>query len=1014
MATAQASFQTIVLDTLKVNRGAHIFSYADYMRLPADQRSNDEADVVDRHFTPKMLEWLGFDSGDIVYNLPTPGRPQDKPDFAVKMFGSTAFIVEDKSTDETLTGAAIEQLRRYTVGTSGYCLWTNARTVTGLRFDANGDHQTLVEVRVDRIFEESQSTINQEANFEILHLLFHKERFTDIANFIDSIAIDEEEWKHKAKPITDEAALRTFIDESRYVLDRLTTAIQARLSNVAIELDEAARDLITSQQKYLSVLSNLFERLKGGGGVNLSALEKLEEELRAFAPGLADVDTSYIERMKPAMAASTIPIWDNAIQEIKVIVSTLRERELSRTESRRIRAAYLLWLERYRFIEGEEQGSQRDMEARRQLAFAEQVSYVFFVRLLLVRVLEDKGIMTRIVSDGGFKNWYTFLRASSLEDRVHEIRGESFLPLVYSRVVSFYRHFFQQPVFDWFQPDDYLLALVLDRLNSFNFKDVTNDLLGFTYEAFIDRMARNQKGHFLTPPAIVEFMLDRAGYDTSAIIGENLLDPACGSGSFLVHAARRLRHICYSSLSNRDPEERARFFIEQVKSKLVGLEVNPFSCYLAELNLFIQALDDLALLWAKGERPDIERFAIYNTNSLEMPKAVLSSRLNALPATFADESAALDEAASIKSRPAAFGFIVSNPPYINRGIILETRSYGEYPFYREVVKGDENFYLLFLRLSTYYVAPGGSVCFICPLNLLGDESTMRAREMLNKYALSSVTRFYVRDVLFPGVLQGICIVRVDALPAESTATVDVRGGFTVDEAAQAATQVQRARITQNYPAKTTWNKPWLVNTNLAVYDLWESVRNRSTQDLADLLEEKLEVGKGDIRSTWAKPFLTTQPGTWHLPLTKGKNVDDWGGWSIVSYLNPSAPIPPSSKDSTGCKWVQKQLQRIAHLQEPEFVLLLKEVSGLEMKRPIRGTLIERDKQQSVVADETLLVMYTLSAAHENLAYATFGLITSQVYNFFFSLFSTNAHANFKEILRLPVPQWSASLEMQLA
>lgn len=1014
MATAQETFQTIVIDPLKVNRGSRILSYAEYLKLPADQRSNDEADVVDSRFTQKMLEWLGFDAGDIVYNQPTPGSPRNKPDFVVKMLGSTAFVVEDKSTDERLNEASIEQLRRYTVGTSGYCLWTNGRSITGLRFDAKGDFQTLIEVRVDEVFGVSQSFIHQDANFEILHLLYHKKRFSDIANIISAIAIDEHEWKQQVKSLADEVSLRAFINDSRSVLEQLTTAIQARLSNVALELEEAAHDLASSQQKYLSILSNLFERLKGGGAVNLGALAKLEEELRAFASRLADVDTSYIEWVKPAMSTATLPIWDNAMQEMKAVISTLRERELARTESRRIRAAYLLWLERYKFIEGEERGSEYDVETHRQLAFAEQVSYVFFVRLLLVRVLEDKGIMSRIVSDGGFKNWFTFLRSSSLEDRVHEIRGEAFLPLVYSRVVSYYRHFFQQPVFDWFQPDDYLLALVLYRLNMYDFKDVTNDLLGFTYEVFIDRTARNQKGHFLTPPVIVEFMLDRAEYNTPSIIGESLLDPACGSGSFLVHAARRLRKICYSSTISGDQAQSARFFIEQVKTKLVGLEVNPFSCYLAELNLFIQVLDDLALLWKYGERPDIERFAIYNTNSLEMPRAVLSSGQNTLATSFTDEATALDDAALVKGKSEAFGYILCNPPYVNRGIILETKSYGEFPFYHEVVKGDENFYLLFLRLATYYVAPGGSICFICPLNLFGDESTMRARELFNKWAISSVTRFYVRDVLFPGVLQGIGIVRFDSLPAEPSATVEVRGGSSVEEAAQSTTQVQSSRITHNYPAKTTWNKPWLVNTSLATYDLWEFVRNQSSQDLADLISGKIKAQEGDARSTWAKPMTVSSPGPDKVPLTKGKNIVDWGNWSAVSYLDPFIAIPNSTKDYTSCLWVQKQVQRVAYLTQKETAIFLKEVSGLEMKRPIRGTILQRDRKHPVVADHTVLVMYTLDEALEDLAYAIFGLMTSQVYNFFFSLFSTNAHANFKEILRLPVPLWSPELEKQLA
>ena len=174
-------------------------------------------------------------------------------------------------------------------------------------------------------------------------------------------------------------------------------------------MEEAANDLASSQQKYTSIVSDLLDRLKGGGGVHLSEVIKLETELYALGFRLADVDISYIERMKPAMTTATVPLWNSSIQEIKAVVSTLRERELARVESRRIRAAYLVWLERYKFIEGEERGSNGDVEALRQKAFAEQVSYVFFVRLLLARVLEDKGIMPRLVSDGGFKNWFRVL-----------------------------------------------------------------------------------------------------------------------------------------------------------------------------------------------------------------------------------------------------------------------------------------------------------------------------------------------------------------------------------------------------------------------------------------------------------------------------------------------------------------------------------------------------------------------------------------------------------------------------
>ncbi len=1013
MATAQELFKSTVIKPLEINIHNRTFSYADYLALPNTQRSNDEADVVDSKFTLNVLQWLGYDTGDIIYNRPLPGQPGDKPDYVIKMLGATAFIVEDKSTDEHFNTASIKQLRRYTAGTSGYCLWTNAQSILALRFDANGHYQTLVEVRVDGVFGHQKLPFSQEANFEILHLLFRKKRFEDITTLIKEVSIGESEWMAQAKPLTDELSLRAFTDESRYVLDQLVTTIKARLNTVTIDLDEAMKDFTDSQQKYAMAVTDLIEKLRGN--VNPNILKNLEIQLRLFEPVLADIDVLQIERLKPTMSAATATSWTNRIQEIGATIAALRERELSRIESRRIRDAYLLWRERYRIIESEDGGTEDAVESRRQQAFAEQVSYVFFVRLLLTRVLEDKGIMPHLVSDGGFKEWHKFLQGYAI-DNVDEIGGESFLPLVYRRVAGFYRHFFQQPVFDWFLPDDYLLALVLHHLNQYNFKDVTSDLLGFTYQAFIDRVARNKKGHFLTPPAVVEYMLDQAGYTHSSVIGEGLLDTACGSGSFLVHATRRLKRILTEAMPDKSPTELARTFIQQVQTNIVGLEINPFSCYLAELNLFIQVLDDLALLWQSNEQPQIERFAIYNSNSLEMPQSVLHSGRDTTATAFEDYTATLDEAYAIKVSKGQFGYVLCNPPYINRGIILGAKSYGDFPFFRDVVKGDENFYLLFLRLAAYYVSPGGTICFICPLNLIGDESTMPAREMFNGAAwqMQSITRFYARDILFSSVLQGVCIVRFDQTPSQATDLVEVHGGFTVEEAASTATQIQKARVTNNYPIKTTWTKPWLVNTHPTVYDLWEYIRENSVHDLKELLQGKMKAYKGDVRSTWAKPMLVTGPGKQVVPLTKGKNISDWGSWTAAAYLNPSVTIPATSTDYRSSLWVQKQIQRVVNLAQSETALFLKEVSGLEMRRPIRGTIIQRDRQHVVAADETLLVIYTLDPSHEDLAFATFGLLTSLTYNFFFSLFSTNAHANFKEILRLPVPTWSTSLERQLA
>ena len=72
-------------------------------------------------------------------------------------------------------------------------------------------------------------------------------------------------------------------------------------------------------------------------------------------------------------------------------------------------------------------------------------------------------------------------------------------------------------------------------------------------------------------------------------------------------------------------QELARRYLNDLSTFFFGMELNPFACYLAEMNLLIQGLDDLFVLQQAGEAHPIERFHIYNTDSLDMPREVLDS-----------------------------------------------------------------------------------------------------------------------------------------------------------------------------------------------------------------------------------------------------------------------------------------------------------------------------------------------------------------------------------------------------
>ena len=106
-----------------------------------------------------------------------------------------------------------------------------------------------------------------------------------------------------------------------------------------------------------------------------------------------------------------------------------------------------------------------------------------------------------------------------------------------------------------------------------------NDALNW-YEANLPSNERKRRGHFSTPPSLVEQILDACGYTSHADLAQvRVLDPACGGGNFLAGAARRL--VAFATRRGLDQEAQ----IALVQRNLWGLDPDPVACFLTEMQL---------------------------------------------------------------------------------------------------------------------------------------------------------------------------------------------------------------------------------------------------------------------------------------------------------------------------------------------------------------------------------------------------------------------------------------------
>ncbi len=69
----------------------------------------------------------------------------------------------------------------------------------------------------------------------------------------------------------------------------------------------------------------------------------------------------------------------------------------------------------------------------------------------------------------------------------------------------------------------------------------TRDLLKKLYQYLVPQQVRHKLGEYYTPDWLAELLLDEVGYDGNGL--HRLLDPACGSGTFLVLAIQRARSM---------------------------------------------------------------------------------------------------------------------------------------------------------------------------------------------------------------------------------------------------------------------------------------------------------------------------------------------------------------------------------------------------------------------------------------------------------------------------------------
>jgi len=255
--------------------------------------------------------------------------------------------------------------------------------------------------------------------------------------------------------------------------------------------------------------------------------------------------------------------------------------------------------------------------------------------------------------------------------------------------------------------DDFTIYQCVQKLQGYSLIATTEniagaDIKGTVFEEMVGNTFRGELGQFFTPRQIADFMVQLLNPQ----LDSKVIDPACGSGGFLILVIKHIKQKVKEQSPNLSDLEVANLVKEFALHNIFGTDINERMARVAKMNM---------IMHGDGHA------GIFNINGLfVLPDA--------------------PEAAVRNIKPNSFKFSFSNPPfagYEKDPSILKTFDLGKRKGKTISVTKE----ILFIERILKLLDEGGKAGVVIPQGIFSDKKLKYVRDYIKKHADFSVNSF---------------------------------------------------------------------------------------------------------------------------------------------------------------------------------------------------------------------------------------------------------------------------------